>query len=383
MLKTLFCSKNVLVALGVTAYFVAMLVTTQFEGVAVSLLWYSTVLFGAVCGLFCRRFRLAPKEIYFIIVMVSTGVLNALLVGTTSVRQQALLVLLFLLSLMFTSEYVHEDVFFLSALLNVALVILKFMIVGFSGNIYTTSSSNYVSVYLMYPTVIYYILCEKNGKASRSFLAIVVWVLSLLSRGRGGIIATTVLVVGLLIVKYKNTGGAFKLLIMIIGILVLTVAVLNIERIIRVLDTSVVSEYFRQRGMRSSRTYVWSEYIERTICDFKNIIIGTDVKNVLLVQELNGNPHNSFIAVHMNNGLIMLVLVLVLFVRQITRSIRNRYYIYTICALSMVIRSFTDSIFWPTYGTAVLFFLLFIDLKEHNHNRVIKDNKRIEFTMGD
>ena len=42
-----------------------------------------------------------------------------------------------------------------------------------------------------------------------------------------------------------------------------------------------------------------------------------------------------------------------------TQSIKKQNYIYIVCMISIMIRAFTDHVFWPAYGTPILFYFMF------------------------
>ena len=115
--------------------------------------------------------------------------------------------------------------------------------------------------------------------------------------------------------------------------------------------------------MRSSRTLIWSDYLDR-INNFKYLIFGVDINQSYAANVHNGNLHNSFLNIHAHNGLIMLSVIIWLLAKSFYHAIKNRCWIYVVCASAMLVRAFTDNVFWPAYGTSVLFFLIFWFKKE-------------------
>lgn len=71
------------------------------------------------------------------------------------------------------------------------------------------------------------------------------------------------------------------------------------------------------------------------------------------------NPHNSFIEIHMHNGIFTLMIVFIMLAKNGYISIKKQNYIYIVCMISIMIRAFTDHVFWPAYGTPILFYFMF------------------------
>ena len=373
-----FDSKRILVNTAVALYFIAMIVSTQMGGLLVSLLWYGSVTFGAVIALYSCDLKIERYKIVFMALTVITGVINMYFIGTTRIRDQVLIFFLMLLSMLFTSEYASENTFLFASVANILLVIFKFLTVGFHGQIYNASSTNFISVYLLYPTVMYYIKAERNNSKIALYPAAVIWILSLLSRGRGGIIATSILLLGIFIYVFKRTEDKWRILFIYGVILVAGVLAYNLDVIINKINSSVITEYFRHRGMKSIRTTIWSDYFDHTFASVKEIILGTDISKTFAGMYKMGNPHNSFLNIHMHNGLIMLIAVIGLLIKRTVDSIRSRNLIFTVCMLSMMFRAFTDSVFWPAYGSAVLFAFLFWETPAPKRRSAVKKSSCVQ-----
>ena len=169
----------------------------------------------------------------------------------------------------------------------------------------------------MYPTVIYYsIIARKKNEYINMLPVILVWILSLISRGRGGIISSTVFLIGVYIVKYRSMKLIKKMIVISIFFLAIAIAMLNISYILEKLRTSVIMELFVSNGMNSSRTRFWSEYIELAVSNLKNFVFGANISDTFIGRYLEGNPHNSFIEIHILNGIFSLITIIVLLIKN-------------------------------------------------------------------
>lgn len=343
--------------LAAALYYLALVIVNQFGGRVVSLIWLLAVGFAAFVGVWGRKLHFRWSEVGLIVMIILTGMLNIHFIGGTTYINQGLIICFFLVSIMLSSPYVNENIILALFFLNVIVVIYRFSTVGFRGMIYTSSSSNFVSVQLLYPLVVYYCIVERNNKRIRVFPALCAWVLSLLSRGRGGILATTILLVGIVLLAYNKAMEIKKIIAILVGIIAIGVCALNAEKIIEKVNNSIVSEYFRDRGMESVRTEIWKDYI-KSLDSEKEVLLGGDITNTYAGMYYSGNVHNSFLNIHIHNGLIMVSVVLLLVVCAFYRGVKWRKWVYLVCMGAMFLRAFTDNVFWPAYGTPVLFFLL-------------------------
>ena len=83
---------------------------------------------------------------------------------------------------------------------------------------------------------------------------------------------------------------------------------------------------------------------------------------MLIGQLYDNNTHNSFISIHANNGIVMLLFCVGLLIQAVNYSIKKHYYIYLACILTFCVRGFFDNVFWGTWGTVTFTFLLFVPL---------------------
>lgn len=353
-------SKKGIINFSVLFYFVTFLLVNQFEYYFIAIAFYFSLILCCFVGLYVNKCILSRKEILTIILIIFTGALNYFLIGTTSIKNQIFLFVFCMASISFTDDTLSEKTVLIAIWLNIIVVIYRFLTVGFWGQIYTNATSNFVSVYLMYPTVLYYSIVAKKRKKINIIPATIIWLLSLLSRGRGGIISTTIFILMLYFVQYRTLHAKNRLLITAIGIIIISVTIFNLDFILKKLNTSIIMEYFIARGgLKSSRIRFWKEYIVQTVSSIKNILFGTNVSNIEIGQRWDFNPHNSFIEIHMHNGIFTLITVLIMLIKNGYISIKKQNYIYIVCMISIMIRAFTDHVFWPAFGTPILFYFMF------------------------
>ena len=359
--------KKVLFSIAIFSYFTAMMLTTQIEGTVVALFWDASIVFSACMGLLSRKFKIEAPQLFILLVFFVTGVLNYSLVGNAQISHQVLICLYFFTALLFMDNTINEKLYLWLFILIVALIAYKFLTVGLYGKVFISSSTNFVSVYLLYPAVIYYSLLEERKSKIPIYPAVIIWIFSLLSRGRGGIIVTTFFLLGMLWISLHNSQRKRMLFLVSALIVLVGLIVINLDTILFVINNSVIMDYFNSRGLESIRLAIWAEYLDVVHDSLKNLLLGVRVQDTYYGVMFEGNFHNSFMNLHSLNGFFALFIVGAFAIRNLISSIKHRRYVFFLCLFTMLLRSVTDNVFWTCYGTPAVFFLLFY------HNSKFKD----------
>ena len=355
-----FNAKNSIITLSGTMYFVALAMITQSNSVFVQYFWYLSIALGAAVSLIVNISYFRKCVILFAATIIATGLINYFLIGSIQIKSLVVMMLIFLLSFLFVNERFNPDAMITVIVMNAVIIIFKFLTVGIRGQIYLESSVNYISVYMLYPTVIYYTLVEARGKKLHLWPALLLWILSMIASGRGGIISSSILLLGIAFFVFRKMKREYRAIIIPVLIVVCGVFLLCLDKITGMFGESVASETFRDRGMKSSRTELWADYLRYAFADIEHFLFGADIRLTLSWERYLGNAHNSYISVHANNGIFCLIWLFGLVFKRGLYTLKNKRFIYLICLGTLLIRAFTDTIFWMNYGTAALFFMLFM-----------------------
>ena len=242
----------------------------------------------------------------------------------------------------------------------------------------TRFSNNQVSVALLIPVVIYYTITDIRDEQVSIIPATLAMLLSLVSRGRSGIIASLILFVAVFL-KYFNIVSLAKeksqrkkfrraLFGLIVSIVLVTSAYILITRY----ADQIFSKFYSRGLDNTSRQVIWKEYIDYATNSIKYFFLGVPKQNLMIGQYFGGNTHNSFISIHANNGIVMFIFCVALILKAIRYAIKHKYYIYLTCIVVFCLRSFFDNMFWGTWGTTAFVVLLFIPLL-----RTVKNNGEV------
>lgn len=348
--------------------FVTILVNEMTTGTIRTLFRTASFLMLPACAVLMCKKRINFVRALYIAACMITGILNHVLIGNTPISNQVLMVLFIFASLLFTDRKAQEKTMIYGLFLIAGFILYRYLTVGFFARIFLLSSENFTSVYLLFPTCVYYILCERNKKTIRMYPALITWVLCLLGRGRGGIVSSSALLVGLIFYRnYKST--QIKKIIMVCVLIVIAAGVmLNLPAIADKLSHTEIFHDFSEKGVNNdSRGRIWSNYFKKVFISLKYVLLGGELKNTIALRKYNGNLHNTYLQIHAFNGLVMVLFTVSLLIRNLICAFRNKKWLYCICTAVIMFRAFTDIIFWPQVGTPILFFLLFLPFDDKNY----------------
>lgn len=352
--------KKRLVNISVLLYFIFLILTNQLEHYVVFIAFYASLLLCGIVGLYTNGFHLSIKKIILILLLIITACLNLILVGNATIKHLIYICLFAFASLSFISKELEEKTLLIAFALNVIVIVYKLVIYGpYSDLLFTSSTRNFVSVYLMYPIVLYYSIIGGKNKEINMTPALIVWAICLWARGRGGIIVSTILVVGVLFAKYKKMRSINKTVISLVVVAIIALFMINIGPLMKKIESFEFMELFAKNQMGSSRLKFWPEYIELATTNTKNFLLGANISNTYFGRYLEGNPHNSFMELHMLNGFVGLLAIFLLLIKNGIQSIKNKNYLFLVCMLTMLLRAFTDHVLWAAFGTPILFYFIF------------------------
>lgn len=360
--------KKGILNLSVLLYFIFLILTNQVEHYAIFIGFYSSLILCGVVGLYAKGFRLTIKSALIILLLIVTAGLNLFFVGNTTFKQIIYIGLFGFASLALICDELSEKTLLIAFAANAIVILYKLGTVGpLSDHLFTNSSRNFVSVYLMYPLVIYYSIIAKKNKDIHLYPVFIAWLICLLARGRGGIITSTILLLGICFVKYRNIKKNLKKFVSLVILIVICLIIINLPQLLKRIESFSFMEMFARNQMDSSRFRFWPEYIDLINSNVKNFLLGANISKTYFGRYLEGNPHNSFIEIHMLNGIIGLTIIVITLIKNCIQSIKNKNLLFVVCLFSLLLRAFTDHVLWAAFGTPVLFYFLFYTTAKPKH----------------
>ncbi len=345
-------------------YFVAVIAINQSQSIIFTGFFYLTFILAAVVFFMTKRAFTLRRMMFYAFGGAVLGLINLVFIGNLPWLNIVIMVFSFLMAVVMLDDAVDERVFLLAYYLNAAVVTLRILQNGRSMRVYVDSSNNYVSIHLLMPAMLYYSMLEARGKKIPIFPAVIGWGLSLLAGGRGGLIAWTILLGGIILHRYlENEASRRERVLLGIGLVVLMIPVLLIlvqTFVSRFSDLYVVTRFLDKGMDGGGRLACWTEYIQKSFTHVSWFLFGTPLKEVEWAVTYDGNLHNSYLFEHAYMGIVGFVFVLGLFVRAIWVGIREKKWIYVWCILSLGFRGLTDRVFGMTRLTVVIVTMLFL-----------------------
>lgn len=359
VLKSRVTLGEVLINVCVLLWVVSMNVYELVGGSVQELFRKATLLILFGCALICCFKKINLKLVILVIICLITGFVNYKYVGNTMISNQIIVMIYIFASLLLSDPRLNEKTVRLAIYMNIAVIMFRFIVVGLFQRVYIVSSNNFISVYLLLPTVVYYTLLEKRKKTFELYTAFFVWCVCLLGLGRGGILCSSLLLIGLCCYKYKDSKTNIRLLVVGIVFIAVVALIPFLSLILYRFSSLEVLSMFRQKGFEShSREEIWQNYLKQATKTGFNVIFGGNNAHTIAAQQFNGNTHNTFLNIHVHNGIIPLIIFFVMIIINTVQAIEKRCWIYCLCTYVVLLRGFTDMIFWLNLGTPVFFYLL-------------------------
>ena len=342
-------------------------------------LYYASALLCAFIGLFpdLKKMELPWPVVMFGVIAVITGLLNIALVGNSTVNKQLFTLVSIGIAYSFWHKQLDDRAILIIVLLNAAVVAVRMLIFGQDGPVYSGSSTNFVSVHMLLPAVLYYVVREQQGKKLILWPAGVVWVMCILARGRGGILFGTFFFGGLILLRLSKAFAKLskrnRVMIGAAGVFAVAAAVAAAIAMDLVHRIDFLAKFAQQGMGDSGRFLIWGEYFSAVAASPKNLLLGPDLATLFWVTKMEGNLHNSFLNIHAYNGIVIVVMVLAVMFCAVWYGLKNKKWIYLIGMATFFMRGATDYVFWGSVGTPIFLFLLLPAVEQWNCKKLVVD----------
>lgn len=228
-------------------------------------------------------------------------------------------------------------------------------------------SRNYISVLMLTSTSLLYIgENDKKNKNISLIPAIIFLIISIWGFGRGGIITSGLFFIGIITIKIFTINSKYekRILYIILGsFLVLFLAFcFDFEYMMGKYFIS-----FDTKGIETPRTVIYQEYFNVSMQSFSNFIFGPSIEDMYIANIYSGNLHNSFIQMHAYYGILFSSMIILLLFNSILFFIKKKDYVKIILISSLIIRAFTDRLFFSGYSEILLYYYLLFPLVKGNN----------------
>lgn len=258
---------------------------------------------------------------------------------------------------------------------NIVYYILLFIIFIYIINginfreISSDSSQNYVNYIVLSMTALYIAINYKFRGKVYILPACISLFVSILSSGRSGILASLIMLAGLLFIKYKEKLNKFT---MSVSLILFSVFSIYIWKQLNVIMYEIMygfgtKDTFIKDGERS---HIIEDYFR--VLDIKKVVFGYDLNTYSFAGYTN--LHNSFLSFHKGFGVIG-ILIIIVFIIMIIHFLVKKNYVFFLLVITLLLRSATDTVIlvW-VYDFIIIYFLInfFEEIQFRNKHLILK-----------
>ena len=345
-------------------YFISIIAVNQVKSIIFSAFYYGVLALAAVVFFATKRALTMKPVLLYAAGSFLLAACNVIFVGNMTWIKTGILFMSFLMAAVMLDDMTDERAFLIAVYLNAAVVAVKIAMHGLSAPVYVEASNNYVSVHLLAPAVLYYSLLNIRGKKIPLIPGIVIWVLSLVAGGRGGLLAATILLGGIILHRYLEDEATRRERVLL-GCLLVVILIPLLFLLLQVFASRFNGLYvvtrFLDKGLDGGgRLACWAEYIEKSMMSVTRFLFGTELYEVGWVVHYSGNLHNSYLFVHAFLGIFGFLFLLGMLIRAIVVGIRRKMWVYVFSLLAFMFRGLTDHVFGVNRLTVVILALILI-----------------------
>jgi hypothetical protein len=238
-----------------------------------------------------------------------------------------------------------------------------------ANEIFKDISRNYISVIMLGQYALFAFSGYCNSKRLSVTATFLLFVVSLLSMGRSGIIvASLILIVHVLISvnenKYANQKVHLHRRVVLTIVLCALVSIMFSD--VSNLHTNIETAINRIKNLDISanpRSEIILEYLNNidTLWDF---VLGINISEIPLFEQWGNNLHNSFLHLHADYGIGGVLLIIFCTMKQMLRLARNHEWYILIILFALFLRSFTDKVAFAGIYDPIYVYILFFSIKK-------------------
>lgn len=233
--------------------------------------------------------------------------------------------------------------------------------------LFSTVSRNSVSAFLLLFILPLIIIFDKEKQKELYFYqllihAVLIFLNAILAVGRGGILSTGFFLLGLLFYYFSGLGIRKTVLDVVKEIVLIIVMFGVLAYFLSFPDrlSILFSRFFERTNIvlaEEPRMIIYKQYWEASN-DIKSFFFGPNIEDIPLLNIYNSNPHNSFLNIHKNYGFVWLSIILWAVISDLFINLKRRNFLWIIYVLTIMIRSFTDSLAGGAMFDIIFFYII-------------------------
>jgi len=299
----------------------------------VTFVFISMFIFSTVVSLFSKNYRIEDN----ILVLCYLGI--AVIPTKYKLNHKVFIYFIYLILLFFLYQIITEN----------------------NPNEIFNTSRNYISVLLIIGVGYYIISCVQNNITPSILIMIFSLIIAIWATGRGGIIAFSILLIFMPFVV--NLKRSYRILLFVLIVSLITYSFYNFYDLLFEFGLG----RFDNLGLEGDRSTMNSNYLNNIFSSFHDFIFGSYLMDIPSIVE--GNPHNSFIRMHVYYGIFGFIWLISLLLFTAIRLFLKRNFLYLLLLIVLLIRSSVDSVAFHGPFDPIIFFIIF---NEFNKKKTIQ-----------
>ncbi|WP_333613353.1 O-antigen polymerase [Psychrobacter sp.] len=175
----------------------------------------------------------------------------------------------------------------------------------------------------------------------KSLFYFLIFVMSILSFGRSGIITSAMLLIAVILKSYSFKLNRKNLFYSLMLIITLVFFFFNISMFLDFFNSYSKFDYLRSSGIEDSyRSNMIREFFDSY--DLRSFLFGTDLSSLPYIASFNNNPHNGFIYLHAKTGFLAIIIYIGIFL-SVFKFILKKDFAILLAIIAMLSRFSTDS----------------------------------------
>lgn len=353
--------------------YLALLYTSLFLNFfSFPILWYSLVAFSPIIFSICYPRFMFKKNIYLLIFYIFLSVFFIIASSLTQNMEmhRTIVNLASIVSSLLNGYLLSQQ--------KIELGIIKAPIIGFiifslflffkgidPNFVFPSSSRNSFSWIAIFGSCLFYIGQQKKETQGNISIwpACCTFIISFWSLGRSGIISSAILLLGVIIYKFK-TSKKRKMFLFILFILFAFSSYPFLKS--QVISTNQVAMRFMDKNMiKDPRVEISSNYI-KSINSIPGILFGTKLSTINYMEKWAFNLHNSFLNFHSFMGIGSLILIMMIIIGMIRKVFQKN--LLGFIGIALLLRISTDVGAFIGPMDFLLFYFLFSEVKDPSLN---------------
>lgn len=358
---------------NIVCILILLLLFLQYTEYGSNTINYLIIGFAAVIWLAVVTMGIDIKELFLILVVAFVDLIQIAVFQSGSF--QTILMFLPLAIYFIKREKLWKPPYFIVAAIIVLVTLISWINSPNNYLLFDSMSRNYVSVFAIYALTLINLCYEKENKDCPFIYFVIVWIICLSAFGRGGILASSIMVI--LEYAYKmfkkemsNSKRNRTFILICLAIIFVIYVYLNFDWI----SDTILRRFFGGESSavesNADRLYMIKKYIDECLSSFSSLLFGANAFEISLV---GNNMHNSYIQVHSAFGLIGLIFVIIMSIKGVFYLVKSNRETSAILFIGVLIRAFTDWCFPGFPLEFILWYYMLLPILE-NRKSILRSN---------